>query len=706
MDMHQAEQLFINEAEELLAQMESCLLEVDGGEAAIEERIDEIFRAAHTIKGSAGLFGFDAVVAFTHSVESVLDKVRGGELSYSAGLAELMFDCHRHMSVLIEQLKGGDAADQLQEQRLISALNTYLSNEIPHAPLNAPADLPAASQPMHTWLIDVRYGQDTFRDGMDPASHLNYLNTLGEISDVRLTTDFPADTFDPESCYVSLHLQLVSSAGADDILEVFEFVRESSEINIIAADAASPALSETQEQELPVTGSAAVAAIESPECISAGTDSRTDTSQGKKAERGGSDVSFLKVEAGKLDRLIALIGEMVTSGATIEMMMREMTDSRITEAFSGMVGLVEQVRDGALQLRMVQVGETFSRLRRIVRDVAKETGKCIDLKISGSETELDKSMVDKLGDPLMHIVRNAIDHGIEAAEQRLAAGKPEQGTLHLNAYHDSGSVVIEVSDDGAGLNAEKIYRKAVERGLIESGRRMSEDEIYRLIFAPGFSTADAVTKLSGRGVGMDVVKRNIDDLKGLIELSSKKGHGTMLRIRLPLTLAIIDSFQVSVRDTHLVIPTSMIKECIGFDRNRLNVDRNFINLRGEVLPFVRVAEIFGFDVSAPQDTDPVVSAYIDNMLDSAATEEHKEHLVVVQFADKRAGLVVDELLGEVQAVVKPISALFRSIRGISGTTILGSGDVGFIVDVPQFIELARNKESSNINKNLLEMTRI
>ncbi|MAY15916.1 MAG: chemotaxis protein CheA, partial [Oceanospirillaceae bacterium] len=438
--------------------------------------------------------------------------------------------------------------------------------------------------------------------------------------------------------------------------------------------------------------------------VPAGVAVSAEDNEPKKAERTLGDVSFLKVDSRKLDHLISLIGEMVTSGAAIELMMRHMTDTRMSEAFSGMVGLVEQVRDGALQLRMVQVGETFSRLRRIVRDVAKETGKGIDLKISGSETELDKTMVDKLGDPLMHIVRNAIDHGIESVEKRLAAGKPESGSLHLNAYHDSGSVVIEVMDDGAGLDADKIYQKALERGLIEQGKKLSEEEVYRLIFSPGFSTAEAVTKLSGRGVGMDVVKRNIDDLKGLIEISSEKGKGTRFRIRLPLTLAIIDSFEVSVRDTHLVIPTSMIKECIGFDRKKLCIDRNFINLRGEVLPFVRVAEIFSYD-GVTSANDPVVSGYLDEMLGEEHEQETKEHLVVVQFADKRAGLVVDELLGEVQAVVKPISALFRSIRGISGTTILGTGDVGFIVDVPQFIEFSRDSEAKNINRNLLNVMR-
>ena len=698
MDMDQAEQLFINEAEELLGQMESCLLEVDGGDASIVDRIDEIFRAAHTIKGSAGLFGFDDIVAFTHNVESVLDRVRAGDIGFTPDLSELMFDCQRHMSILVAVLKGSGERDLAVEERLVSALGHYMTDSPTQTPLATAAaeNAPELSQSEHRWHIFVQYGPDTFRDGMDPSSHINYLHTLGHIDDLTLTNNLSDEGFDAEACYLVLSLYLTTHASRDDILEVFEFIQEFSTVTVAEENSVQSA---EPDDVRAVSGSGS-----SADNVPAGVAVSAEDNEPKKAERTLGDVSFLKVDSRKLDHLISLIGEMVTSGAAIELMMRHMTDTRMSEAFSGMVGLVEQVRDGALQLRMVQVGETFSRLRRIVRDVAKETGKGIDLKISGSETELDKTMVDKLGDPLMHIVRNAIDHGIESVEKRLAAGKPESGSLHLNAYHDSGSVVIEVMDDGAGLDADKIYQKALERGLIEQGKKLSEEEVYRLIFSPGFSTAEAVTKLSGRGVGMDVVKRNIDDLKGLIEISSEKGKGTRFRIRLPLTLAIIDSFEVSVRDTHLVIPTSMIKECIGFDRKKLCIDRNFINLRGEVLPFVRVAEIFSYD-GVTSANDPVVSGYLDEMLGEEHEQETKEHLVVVQFADKRAGLVVDELLGEVQAVVKPISALFRSIRGISGTTILGTGDVGFIVDVPQFIEFSRDSEAKNINRNLLNVMR-
>lgn len=698
MNMDQAEQLFINEAEELLAQMEFCLLEVDGGAARIEDHIDEIFRAAHTIKGSAGLFGFDDIVAFTHNVESVLDRVRAGEIDFTSDLSELIFDCHRHMSVLIAVLKGSGERSLETEERLTVALAAYMSNgnkaaDQTHGELAEPAEN-EREQRERCWHVFVQYGIDTFRDGMDPSSHINYLKTLGSIESLSLSERLPDEDFDAESCYLELNLWLTTIASRDDILEVFEFIQEYSTVEVTEkTDSISLASTEavTHAPDVSVEGSLPNATV-------------ADDSERKKTERPVGDVSFLKVDARKLDHLIGLIGEMVTSGAAIELMIRHLTDTRVSEAFSGMVDLVEQVRDGALQLRMVQVGETFSRLRRIVRDVAKETGKGIDLNISGSETELDKTMVDKLGDPLMHIVRNAIDHGIESVENRLAAGKPKSGSLHLNAYHDSGSVVIEVSDDGAGLDAERIYRKALDRGLIEEGKKPSDEEIYKLIFSPGFSTAEAVTKLSGRGVGMDVVKRNIDDLKGLIEISSEKGKGTRFRIRLPLTLAIIDSFEVSVRDTHLVIPTSMIKECIGFDRNKLCIDRNFINLRGEVLPFVRVSEVFSYD-GINTNNDPVIAEYIDDMLGDEKVQKSKEHLIVVQFADKRAGLVVDELLGEVQAVVKPISALFRSIRGISGTTILGTGDVGFIIDVPQFIEFSRDTESQTINRNLLNVMR-
>jgi two-component system chemotaxis sensor kinase CheA len=338
--------------------------------------------------------------------------------------------------------------------------------------------------------------------------------------------------------------------------------------------------------------------------------------------------------------------------------------------------LVEDIRDSALQLRMVQIGETFNRFNRVVRDSSREMGKAIELVITGAETELDKSVVEKLGDPLMHLVRNAIDHGIESAALRAARGKPENGTVQLNAYHDSGNIIIEVIDDGGGLPREKIRQKAIDKGLIDGAATLSEHEVINLIFEAGFSTADRVTNISGRGVGMDVVRRNIQSLRGSVEVATVDGEGSTFTIRLPLTLAIIDGFLTGVGKASYVVPLDSVVECI--ELADVPENRNYLNLRGEVLPFVRLRELFGIHGAAPS----------------------RQNVVIVQYAGEKAGLVVDALLGEFQTVIKPLGVLFKNIRGIGGSTILGTGDVALILDVPALVSRAGAVEADRLTHAL------
>lgn len=703
MDMEQAKQLFINEAEELLDVMESCLLEVEDGSVTIEQHIDAIFRAAHTIKGSAGLFGFDSIVAFTHAVESVLDRVRDGKCAFENTLADLMLECHRHMHQLIQALSDSELLPDTQVGiALINQLELYLN---PNARTDStevePEPLPEELPDPRCWLINIDYGEEVFRDGMDPISQLCFLQTMGSLPKVTLQPRFPAQDFDPESCYLSVRAEFETVASKQQIEEAFEFIQDNSRIRIgspaTLADKikASPQVDQRLGDVLMEAG--AVTQRELDLALKVQRDAQQNNQiaeplgtllvrQGVVAKsvvesaaniqksteyKRPAEFQYLKVESRKLDKLISLVGELVTSGAANELLIAQLENEELTDSFASMVNLVEQIRDSALDLRMVQVGESFGRLKRIVRDVSKELNKDVHLDIMGSETELDKSMVEKLSDPLMHIVRNALDHGIEAKEIRQYKGKPEIGTLKLNAYHESGAVVIEISDDGAGLNVEKVRAKAIERGLISEDKQLSQEEIFKLIFEPGFSTSAAVTNLSGRGVGMDVVKRNIEELRGQITIESASDKGTRFRIRLPLTLAIIDGFRVRVGDTHFVIPVNMIQECVEFESASLAEDRDYINLRDEVLPFVSVRKILGV----------------------SGAEGGREHVVVVQFGNSRAGLIVDELFGELQAVIKPLSGMFRAIRGIGGSTILGSGDVGFILDVPQLIEFASQNES-------------
>jgi len=373
---------------------------------------------------------------------------------------------------------------------------------------------------------------------------------------------------------------------------------------------------------------------------------------------------FIKVEVGKLDQLINLVGELVIAGAAASLSLRQGDPAAMAEANEGVATLVEHIRDASLSLRMVAIGEVFQRFPRVVRDISKELGKDIELLVTGADTELDKSMVEKLSDPLMHIVRNAMDHGIENAAERQAAGKTASGTLRLNAFHESGSIVIEVSDDGRGLDRQRILAKGIERGLVQPDQVLSDAEVYRLIFEAGFSTAEAVTNLSGRGVGMDVVRSNIEKLRGEVEVLSVFGQGTTVRIRLPLTLAIIDGFQVKVADEAFVLPLDQVVECV--DLSQQGSLHDLFSLRGEPLPYVRLRELFALPPG-------------DNL---------RESLVVLQYGSQRAGVVVDQLVGEFQAVIKPLGQIFAQNKVLSGSTILGDGSVALILDVAHLIQRA------------------
>jgi two-component system chemotaxis sensor kinase CheA len=440
---------------------------------------------------------------------------------------------------------------------------------------------------------------------------------------------------------------------------VFEFAREDCELEIEPAST-------------PVAGAAPVDTRAPGEPASdRGTAERRGQPR-RSEDRRADDVRTIRVSADKLDRLIDLIGELVIAGSGARLVAAQESNPRFAEAALRIANLVEEARDGALQLRMVQIGETFVRFQRVVRDAAKALGKDIELVITGGDTELDKSMVELIADPLMHLVRNSVDHGIEAPADRVAAGKPARGRLALNAFHDSGAIVVEVADDGRGLDRARILAKAVERGLVHAEQSMSDEEIDQLIFAPGFSTAAQVTDISGRGVGMDVVKRNIEALRGTVHLASEPGRGTTTQIRLPLTLAIIDGFLVNVRGVHYIVPLEAVVECIERPaEHALAADgrSGHFELRGQVLPFVDLRAFFGVDAGAT----PAGS---------------RQSLLVVRYGPNKVGLLVDRLMGEYQTVIKPLGRLFADVRGIAGSTILGTGGVALILDVAALVGIA------------------
>jgi two-component system chemotaxis sensor kinase CheA len=702
---------FIIESRELLAQMEAALLQIE--QAPDEpELINAIFRAAHTIKGSAGLFSLHNIVTFTHVAESVLDRVRDGRLRFDEALAALFLQVCDQLGSMIEHVdkhQQPGAEDLRREADLLVRLQTYLvSPAAEHTLLPAVAARSEACAdrdvPHGNWHLSLRFGADVLRNGMDPISILHYLGTLGRIAGIVAIVDaVPAgNEMDPESCYLGFELSFDSAASEADIAGAFEFVRDDSQIRILPPGSSLSAyrelirsLPEDEEQlgeALVDCGSitteqlASLLAEEPPESVRPELaevvvvpPSQTDSPTPARALKS-ADSNLIRVEAGKLDRLINLIGELIIAGSGANLAAQRAGAAELVETTATLSRLVEEVRDSALSLRMVQIGTTFNRFQRVVRDVAKELGKEIDLVINGAETELDKTVVEKIGDPLTHLIRNAIDHGIGLPHVREARGKPRRGTIRLNAYHDGDSIVIEVSDDGSGLKKEKILQRALERGLIAEPHNLADKDIYNLIFEPGFSTAEQVSNLSGRGVGMDVVKRNIEALRGTVDLTSVVGQGTTFHIRLPLTLAIIDGFLVGVGNASYVVPQDTVLECIELSEATQQIvkGRSYLDLRGEVLPFIRLRELFEMEGPSAE----------------------RENVVVVQYGDKRAGLVVDRLMGEFQTVIKPLGRIFSQSRGFGGFTILGSGEVALVLDVPSLIgQVAKRLEPRQAPKN-------
>jgi two-component system chemotaxis sensor kinase CheA len=705
-NLDQALGTFFEECRELLDQMEAILLAAESNDLMPDD-LHALFRCAHTIKGSAGLFGLDAVVQFTHGVESVLDRLRNGEIAFDPPLTALLLECKDHIGALVATPGGEATALAAAGTGLHDRLQAWLQ------PVAAPASAITVAPPDETistdgggpvggadhWHLSLRFGADVLRNGMDPLSFIRYLGTCGEIVHLETLTEALPEWagYDPQCCYLGFEIDLRSTAGKADIEAVFDFVRDDATIRILPPHSRIDefiALIETlpedtvrlgeilvaggtltrRELDLALAAQHTARARQTPRAgpigemlVDAGMvhAAVVDAALGKQKrseERKARESLSVKVPSERLDRLIDLVGELVIAGAGTHLLAARTGQPELTESAANLLRLVEEIRDTSLRLRMVPIGEVFSRFPRVVRDVAKELGKDIELQISGADTELDKSLVEKIGDPLMHLVRNAMDHGIEMPSARIAAGKPRTGTLRLNACHASGNIVIEVGDDGGGLDCDRILAKARQRGLVTAEQTLSRREIFRLILEPGFSTAEQVTNLSGRGVGMDVVKRSIEALRGSLDIDSEPRLGTTMRICLPLTLAIIDGFQVALGNATYVVPLDMVVECIALPSDTC---ADYLSLRDEVLPLIRLAKLF--DLPA---------------------QPARQSVVVVRANHHKAGLVVDGLLGENQTVIKPLNRLFEHLRGISGYTILGTGDVALILDVPELVNHA------------------
>ncbi len=714
----QAMPAFISEAAEQIEAIETLLLELEE-QPDNRELLDSLFRCAHTVKGSAGIFGLNRVVEFTHHVETLLDKMRDGDIALNPDISTLLLQCNDQIKFLVDTAadESADTSD-LKDARadLVSRLRALTEGAAPVVVATAVATTPADTSAggLKVWTVSARFGQETFRNGMDPLSIARYLGTVGTVKAIRCGTDTvpPLVNLNPESCYLSFFMELETEANREDIEGAFSFVIDDCELDVVAPETPGQKLARaidempetprlgdmlvsvgavtqdkldqvlsTQKQTpgMPAVSKAKIGdLLESqagvaPEVVAAALGKQ----QKIREAAAPSEDRYIRVQADRLDAVINLLGELVIAGAGATLLARETRHVALVEANLHMNSLIEEIRNGTLGLRMVPVGETFSRFRRVVRDTASSLGKEVNFEIVGGDAELDKSMVEKIADPLMHLVRNSLDHGLEPPQERIAAGKPAAGKLVLSARHETGAILIRIEDDGRGINRERVLQRAWNRGLIEQGVVPSDDTINMMIFEPGFSTAEQVTNLSGRGVGMDVVRRNIEALRGSIRLNSNPGRGLQVDIRLPLTLAIIDGFLVGVGKSKFVLPLESVVEVIESGGQHVKVDasgRHCVELRGQVLPVVRLRSLYSVESSLP----------------------NRVSVVVVNSVRGQYGIEVEVLLGQNQTVIKPLGRLFKTLRGISGSSILGSGEVALILDVGSLAELVTGAEMTTV----------
>jgi len=650
----QFHQTFFDESLEGLASMESALLSLDDG--GDTELVHGIFRAAHSIKGGAATFGFPEMAAFTHEAESLLDELRDGRRAVDSAIVELLLrtvDCLRGM---FDRAQAGeplaDAVSENVRQELAAAMGHGVA-------VAAKAEV---SDQADAWVIDFRPHPTMLAGGNEPIRMIRELAELGRLEVVANCDALPElAKLDPSQCYLSWRITLHAPVKRSAITGVFDWVEDECDLKVEPLLAVAPATA-----AVPTAVRAANETPAAPRAVREAT--------------ANSETSSVRVGIDKIDSLIDLVGELVITQSMLDPFRDDFDMSRLEHLRQGLAQLARHTRalqESVMGIRMLPIGSVFSRFPRLVRDLSNKLGKQVKLDLVGEQTELDKTVLEKIGDPLVHLVRNAIDHGLESPDRRRAAGKGDTGTLRLEAFHRGGSIVVEVSDDGAGLNRQAIINKAIQRGLIASGDNLGDDAVAELIFQPGFSTAAATTDLSGRGVGMDVVRRNVVDLGGTVAIRSTEGKGTVFTITLPLTLAIIDGLTAAVGEERYIVPLVSIVESIQLRGDAIRSvagGGELFRFRDGYLPVIRLHEVFG--------------------IAGARTTIDEGLIVVVEGEGSRVGLFIDELIGQQQAVVKSLEANFRRVNGISGATILSDGSVALIVDVLGLVRMQGRKKAA------------
>ncbi len=727
---------FREEAAELLAELETALLELEDSPDD-HELVDRVFRAMHTIKGSGAMFGFDDVAAFTHDVETVFDLVRNGVMPVTKQLLDLTLAARDAIAYLLQCSETGEAVDFSRTEVVTRQLRELTPEGAEHAAHGAgDAGDDDAGDEQATYRIRYKPDEATFHTGSNPLALLDELAEKGPCRPFAHLEQVPAlEQLDPEACHVWWDVILSTSDGVEAIRDVFLFVEEDCELGIKLIDetdrfeeqadykklgeilvergdvspedveailTAKPRLGEMLAQSGLATKSAVQSALAEQQAVREIRQTRAATR--KEAPEAAASI---RVAAEKLDFLVDLVGELVIVQARISQVVGEKRDPVLTSLAEELERLSDELRDSTLDIRMLPIGATFSKFRRLVRDLSDELGKEIELVTHGAETELDKTVIERLGDPLVHLLRNSIDHGVESPQEREALGKPRAGVITLTAEQAGGEVIIRIADDGKGVNIQAVRERAVARGLITPEAELSNKEIYNLIFQPGFSTAEKVTSVSGRGVGMDVVKRSIDALRGSVEVDSEPGRGSTLTIKLPLTLAIIDGLQVKVGEEYFVIPLTVVEECVELANampaaqkrmesathnqqesalqtvasegeggnadgaRRTGPEQRIVNLRGEIVPYIRLREFFHTPGERPRI----------------------EQIVVAGIQGGRVGIVVDHVVGEHQTVIKSLGRLYRDVEGVSGATIKGDGSMALILDVPKLVQCVNDEQN-------------
>jgi len=681
------------ENNELLVELESALLEL---EKAPDDKgiVSRIFRAIHTIKGSSAMFGLDEIAAFTHEVETVYDLIRNDKIKVTRDLIDLTLAARDQVRTMIESAGEEDPASKAQAGRIIAGFKTLLPGVASKPVVEALTDKDKDSgqgAALVTYRIRFRPSAEVFKQGINPLDIIKELRLLGDHKVVAHTDCIPdLYEFDPELCYTWWDIILTTNQEENAIRDAFIFVDDQAKVKIEKIDDHGAVVGESgykklgeilmEKGDLTVADLKTVlggqkrigdllveAGVVNPAQIEAALIEQQHIREIREKQEQSEAAASIRVPSNKLDILVNLVGELVTVQARLTQTAATSRDERFIAIAEEVERLTESLRDNTMGIRMLQIGSTFSKFKRLVRDLSKELGKEIDLTLEGAETELDKTVIEKLGDPLVHLIRNCIDHGIESPDERVAAGKARKGTILLSAIHSGASVLIRIRDDGQGLDQESIRAKAIEKGIISADAVLSEKDLYGLIFASGFSTAKTVTNVSGRGVGLDVVKRSIESLRGEVEIRSRKGEGTEITLKLPLTLAIIDGFLVWIEQEFYVMPLHLVGECMEFgpkDKAKVQAG-NVINVRNKAVPFLRLRDVFALSGQPPDI----------------------EHMVIMEMNGDRVGFVVDQIIGEHKTVIKNLGTYCKNIEGVAGATILGNGTVALILDMPRLMQM-------------------